>query len=53
MSRRWPKRLCLVLAALITFIALRACSELMREPGIHNKSLLWWKFGCNKQYCHN
>ena len=34
MSRRWPKRLCLVLAALITFIALRACSELMREPGM-------------------
>ncbi len=34
MSRRWPKRVCLVLAALLVFIAVRACAELMREPGV-------------------
>lgn len=34
MSRRWPKRVCLVLAALLVFIAVRACAELMREPGM-------------------
>lgn len=34
MSRRWPKRVCLVLAALLVFLAVRACAELMREPGM-------------------
>ena len=34
MSRRWPKRICLVLAVILTFIGVRACSELMREPGM-------------------
>ncbi len=34
MSRRWPKRVCLVLAALLVFLAARACAELMREPGM-------------------
>lgn len=34
MSRRWPKWLSLILAALMTLIALRACAELMREPGM-------------------
>lgn len=34
LSRRWPKRVCLVLAALLVLIAVRACAELMREPGM-------------------
>ena len=34
LSRRWPKRVCLVLAAVLVLISVRACAELMREPGM-------------------